>query len=62
MTKVVHVFSYEELRPLVDWISREAYPSEHHYPGIHAIVERLMQIKKESENDSNGLRTPKAND
>lgn len=54
--KVIYTFTYEELEPLITWIGREAYPSEHHYPGIHAVVERLMRIKKEHENDSNEPR------
>jgi hypothetical protein len=58
----IHIFTYEELKPLIDFLAREAYVTEHHYPGFHAIVEKLMKIKEENENDSIESRRAKEND
>jgi hypothetical protein len=48
----VYIFTYEELKPLIDIVLREPVPPEKHFPGINAILDRLMQIKKEHEDDT----------
>ena len=54
---MIYTFTYEELKPLIEYMNREALPSDKHYPGFSHIINRLMAIR--SEHDTKRLREQK---
>jgi hypothetical protein len=40
-------FTYEELKPLIDYLNKEPYPSERHFLGIKSIWSKLTEIGNE---------------